>query len=510
MSFRVILTSDSLHVEPGIAASVSLEIVNEGPSSFNLNIQVEGIDPAWVAVPVPELKLGSNETRSERIFLKPPREPESLAGTYPFVVKVWDPESGESRTVQATLEIKPYHQLSVDVQPRRAILSTFSRRATFQATVINLGNVEHNVRMSATDPDDLFAFEFDSEEALISPGAQKTFNLTTIAKKPALFANARLQQFNVSCRSSDRKTVAATANGLIEQRALITPSVLALCVMAITIIASFFFFLPKQPVVDILTIDKARALTEEEFDVKWSASNAKSVTIVFNGEQFPNLPVSGSKSFSIDQAGDFEILVTAVRGLRVSSEKIVKIAIREPEPIPEPVIEFFSIEPTELYTGQFFTVHYRLNDAVTHALLDPRGLALDLDGERVELEAKIVGEFEYKLIARNAAGEIVTASQNIVIRQGSKATIVVFRADPPIVDPFEGLVTLTWQLTNAFRIELIVGDNDPIVIPPEEMTGGRVFPVTEDTTFKLIGYDDVGATIEQEITVTVNDPDDFF
>ena len=115
MSFRVILTSDSLHVEPGIAASVSLEIVNEGPSSFNLQVQVEGIDPAWVAVPVPELELGSNETRSERIFLKPPREPESLAGTYPFVVKVWDPESGESRSVQATLEIKQYNQLSVDV-----------------------------------------------------------------------------------------------------------------------------------------------------------------------------------------------------------------------------------------------------------------------------------------------------------------------------------------------------------------------------------------------------------
>ncbi|MCH8978525.1 MAG: hypothetical protein IH945_04695 [Armatimonadetes bacterium] len=510
MSFEVRLASDTFQAEPGTAAPVAVEVVNSSTEPVTVDITVEGVDPEWVAIPVPSIAVGRGETCTERFFLKPPRGPESLAGTYPFVVRVTDPESGVSRLRQAALEVKTFHHLSIDVQPRRGLVSPFSRQTVFQATVMNLGNVEHTVELSANDQDDLFAFEFESEQLTVSPGAQKTVSLTATAKKPALMANARLQQFSASCRSLANKTVAASGHGQIEQRALITPGILALCALVIAISTSFFLFLPKRPTVDIMTIDRDRLLTTKAFTVKWSTSNAKSVTIVFNDQRYENQAVSGSRAFSIDHPGDFTIEVTAVRGRRASDAKTRSVAVRRPPVVPEPVIEQFSIEPSDLVIGQVFQVNYSLNEAVTKATLSPVGSVLDPRANGIQLIAQVAGEFEYKIIAQNSAGQTVERSQMVRIVRGSKATIVVFRADPPIVDPFVGRVKLTWQLTNALRTEIRYSGRTLVLPEHEKLSGERDFPIFDDTTFTLIGTDVDGVTIQREVTVKVRNPDDMF
>ncbi|MCH7944826.1 MAG: hypothetical protein IIC73_02250, partial [Armatimonadetes bacterium] len=58
MGFEVRLASDTFQAEPGTAAPVAVEVVNSSAQAINVEITVEGIDPGWVAVPVPSLEVG--------------------------------------------------------------------------------------------------------------------------------------------------------------------------------------------------------------------------------------------------------------------------------------------------------------------------------------------------------------------------------------------------------------------------------------------------------------------
>src|SRR3712207_7407490 len=55
---------------------------------------------------------------------------------------------------QGVLQIRAYHHMSMEVQPKRGVFSTFVRQNVFQITLMNLGNTEHTMRLIGTDPDD--------------------------------------------------------------------------------------------------------------------------------------------------------------------------------------------------------------------------------------------------------------------------------------------------------------------------------------------------------------------
>ncbi len=516
MGFRVHLAEDSFNVEPGVAASVPIEITNEGSSTVKVEIVIEGIDPEWVAVPVSSVEVPSGESVTERAFLKPPREPESLSGTYPFVVRVRNTEVEEAVAVPCSLVVKPFHNVSVDVQPRRAEITALSRATTLQVTVMNLGNVEHTLRLSASDPGDMFVFEFDDEEVTVSPGAQRTVSVTVSPAKHFLLANARLQQFTVTCRSRDDKTVATATHAQVEQRALVTPAVLWLIALMTFVVASFVVLLPRNPVIDTFTVNPERQWMGEPVVIKWSATNARSVRLVVDGEVYDNLDPVGSKEFSIDPPGEMEsqvaVRLTAFNGRRQSQTKERLIILRRKEPPAEPEIIEFTIDPTDLLVDQAFRVNYRLSDSVTDAILEPTNLKLDPLLSSVEVVAKVVGEYDYKIVARNAAGQSVEKSIRVNVKRGSKASIIVFRAEPAFFDPLDGRITLTWQVTNALRVELVYANGRalPLEGPTGPLLAGtRDEVVTLDTTFTLKAYDDEGAIAEQQVTVKKRIDDDF-
>jgi hypothetical protein len=506
MGLRVSLASEFFSVEPGVAASVALEVHNDGTAPIKVEVQVEGLDPEWVAVPVPVIEVPGGESVTERMFLKPPREPESLAGTYPFVVKAKSAETGEERLLPSSLEVKPFHNVSVDVQPRRGFVSPLSRtrQTTFQVTVMNLGNVEHTVKLSANDHEELFSFEFDVEDLTVAPGAQRTVSVTATAVKPALIANARLQQFTVSCRSLDNKTVATATHGQIEQRALVTPGMLGLALLGVIILTAFVILLPKAPSVDIFTVSPERVYLGEGYTVTWSASNARSVTLVVDGQVYTDLSPRGSRGFTaIAEEGVIDkqitIQVTAFSGRRQSDPKNKLLIAREEPKTPEPEILEFSISKTDLNVGEYFQVSYKLGVSVTEAILQPIGQVLDPKLDGIQLVAQVEGVFDYRLIARNEAGQTAEATVKVTIKKGSKANIVVFRADPPVVDPLNGRVTLTWQVNNHYRIEIV--ENGRVGPGFNESQGTIDRVITQDTTFKLVVYDDEGVPTEKEVTV---------
>lgn len=507
MGFRVKVDNESPSTEPGIAALVTLVIENQDQINATYEVAVEGLDPGWVSLPVPTFQVAPGGTAEERVFLRPPREPDSLSGAYPFAVVVRS-SSGDQFSVPMTLSVAPYHNISIDVQPKRGTVSTFSKRCTFHATVMNLGNVEHTLQLSASDADDLFVFEFEQEQVSVSPGAHKSVAITAEPKKPSLIANARLQQFAVSCRSLENKAVAGASHVQIEQRALITPSVIGLFALMLLIVTAFVIYLPKAPVVDTLTVTPERPVAGRAVTVNWTSSNSRSIRLEFNGKTYSDLDPNGSKTFMIEDPIDLSIKAWALSGRRSSKGTTRDVTVRPPEIVPEPVIEDFRVEPMELEIGQSFQVYYKLSDSVTSATLLPTGLNLDPRTEVVILTAQFVGEVDYKLVASNSAGQTTEKTIHVKTTQGSKASIVVFRAEPALVDPIDGRVTVTWQVSNAARIELVY-DDATIILDQASGTGARDFVVNKDTTFKLVVYDEQGVTREKTVSIRIKTLDDF-
>jgi hypothetical protein len=514
MSYHVQLGSTSYSVEPGVAVSVVIELKNEGSAPKSIEVSVEGIDPEWVAVPVPVIEVPGGETVTERLFLKPPREPESLSGSYPFVVRTRDQEGGD-RAIACSLDVKPFHNVSIDVQPRRGLVSTISPEAVFHVTVMNLGNVEHTVRLFASDAAELFVFEFDQEQVSVSPGAQKSVSMTVTAAKLPLLANARLQQLTVSARSLDDKTVATATHAQVEQRALVTPGLMWLAVLALFIISAAILLWPQNPSVDSFSVTE-RVVAGQPFVVEWSASHASSVEITVDGVRYGDLRPSGSRSIATEvfteaeQPGkQIEVKIRALKGRRVSEPKTRLVAVRGIEVPPEPEILEFAIVPTELEVGDSFQVTYSLSDSVTEAVLSPLGVQLDPRDEGIQLTAQVAGEFDYKLTARNQAGQEVEKVIRVQVTEGSDASIIVFRVDPALVDPLDGRVTLTWQVENASRIELL--ENGRLTQPLLDSDRGEIDRIVSgETTFVLRVFDSQGRTAEKSVTVKTYIPDGQF
>ena len=166
MSFALRLASDLVQVDAGATVPLGVEASNRDDEADTYEIQIEGLDPEWTAVPVPSFTVDGHDIHTEKIFLKPPRVTESLAGTYPFVITLRSLNSGETRSAQGVLEIRPFHHVSVDVSPKKASISPFSKECTFDVTVMNLGNSEHTLQLFASDPDDECAFDFDGADTV--------------------------------------------------------------------------------------------------------------------------------------------------------------------------------------------------------------------------------------------------------------------------------------------------------------------------------------------------------
>ena len=80
MSFTVELPIDELTVDAGSTASLNFKVRNDGSETVSFEVQIEGIDAEWTATPVPVVTLDPGKEQSEKVFFKPPRASESVAG----------------------------------------------------------------------------------------------------------------------------------------------------------------------------------------------------------------------------------------------------------------------------------------------------------------------------------------------------------------------------------------------------------------------------------------------
>lgn len=499
MSFAVEMPVDQYSVDAGTTVPLGYTIRNEGDAEDQYEVSLEGLDPEWTAIPVPLVEVGADAHHADKLFLKPPRESESQAGNYPFVLRVRSLSTGESKVLQGVLGIKPFHYLSLEIAPKKGVVSPVRRENRFEATVMNLGNSEHSLQLFGNDPEDALTYSFSQDQVVVGPGQTKVVELVAEPLRSKPFASAQLHGFSIGARSIEAPSVVCSAQAQLEQRAWLSPGSLAFVLIVFALFLGWLALLPKPPEMEMLRLSRNEAYEGDTVVVRWHATNARRVRIRMGTEVLVDTPeLFGSQEFRATASGVIEAV--AVTEGRVSDPVTTSLRVVERPIVPTPEIETFSIEPKTVNKGEKLTVRYQVNDAVTKLTLSPPGELLDPKIDTIFISAEVVGTIDYTLVAENAEGKTARRSVKITVVDPTLPRVDELRSNPSQIDAESGTVTLVWRTANATRVELFMGGEK---IEPVELSGSRDFPLTGSVEFVLNAYDDENRKATKKVRVEV-------
>jgi hypothetical protein len=507
MSFAVRLSTDLISVEAGATMPLSVEVVNRSEQADRFELEVEGLDPEWTAVPVPMFPVGTGDTVTEKVFFRTPRTPESQSGNYPFVVKVRSLTTGEQRTVQGVLQVQPYHHITAEISPKKGVVASFKRRNTFTLTLINMGNVEHTVQLFGSDPDEVLAFTFDQDHVNLPPGKQKEVRMTVNPTKRKLLWNVELHGFSITARSVDTPSVAAVTQAQLEAQPAVKASALILAALVLGIGWLWWYAQPRPPTF-VMGLSKSSVLNGETVSIWWQLTNADRVHITVNGEMLYDDVVSeGNGRISYKAEGDKPVRIEgyAIGKDHQSPLQQLTLNVIVPPPAPLPKIVKFTASATKVRVGESVIFSYKLNEAVTKAFLSPSNLDLNLNADRIEIPITEQGTKEFTLIAENRDGRADQKTIKISSERVSEVQVISFTVTPKdLMDP-GGLVDVSWQISNAVHVEITPNANintnevDPV-------KGRFSYYLDKSTTFTLVAKDKNNLPVTQTVRVTVAPP----
>ncbi len=505
MSFNVRLATDLIAVEAGATVPVTIEVTNKGAEADRYEIQVEGIDPEWTAIPEAEFIVDPEDTHAEKIFVKVPRSSESQAGNYPFVVRVRSLISGDARTVQGVVQVKPFHYLTMEIGPKKGFFSPTRKQNSFTVTVLNLGNTEHTLQLFGSDPDEACNYEFEAEQVSVAAGQQRTFDVDVVPANTPFLSSSRLHGFSISGRSVETPSVLTSAQAQLEQRPFVTPATLTFLIFLFLVVAGWIALIPKPPQVS-LSLSKRTAVQGETIQVTWLAQHANSVVVMVNGQPLvTDAPVNGKTDYIADKTGDIEFTARAVRDSRESEADTERLTVEMPVPTPKPIVSLRAKRRT-INLGESVELEYSIENAA-EAYLQPGPRTLVLNLKSIEVQPTKEGPTEYEIVATSKDGQVSTASVVVNVIDKAKVVVLAFDAKPSKLEIGGGYVTIGWQASNAVRIE-ITGGPESIVPENPSLPGSQEFMIDKTTTFTIKAIDQSGKSVSKSVKVEVAQPAD--
>jgi len=109
-----------LSVAPGNNLAASLTILNRGSAVDQFETSVRGVPDDWTSISPPLSQLSPGVQQNVTLNIRPPRTPQSRAGSYPLTVQVTS-QAAPDQVVEAvrTLEVAAYQQFSSKLRPQR-------------------------------------------------------------------------------------------------------------------------------------------------------------------------------------------------------------------------------------------------------------------------------------------------------------------------------------------------------------------------------------------------------
>lgn len=504
----VALAKDQLTVEPGSSVSLGVTTRNTSEVAGRFELEVDGLDPEWVAVPAASFTLAPGEERVHKVLLKPPRASESRSGAYPFVVRGRSLDTGAGSEVQAVLEVEPYNLISLELDPKRGVAKFLRKEEEFGVTALNLGNTDQNLQFFADDPEDGCTYQFASERIQLAPGQQRQVELKVQPAHFPVVGAPRLFGFGVSARGVENPHISANVQGQLERRSLVTPTVLLLTLFMFVLALGWWAIRPQPPKMNSFSIDKTLVYVGDTVTLQWTASGADTAVLIESnkGESFPNLDLNGQLDVQVGSPVTYYAYAVTKAGAR-SEPLQLTINPQQPPIVPTPKVEQFSVDKRSVNVGEAVTFEYAASGA-ERIILQPTGDALPLNMNKYRVALTRAGDHQFAIIAYNKLNQADQSKTiTITVKEPSEASIISFQVlsqGQPLgdVEIEKGTtVSLEWQVAGAARAEITGIGQLP------DIAQGRI-DVTPDktTTYTLTVKDTKGRSASSKVVVNVKQP----
>ncbi|MCS6950368.1 MAG: hypothetical protein NZ520_07910 [bacterium] len=486
-TIEIKISHDEVKIEPGGTAQLQVELVNHSDQPDTIGLEVEGLDYEWVAIPVPTVTLQAQARSTEKILLKVPRRSESKAGAYPFLVRARSLETGATAIAPVTLLVEPFAALSVELYPRRGVSTYWRPVSDFEVTVHNLGNTPLDVRLYASDPDDVGVYTFEREVLTLQAGASETVVLSAEPSRRVMVGRSQLASFTVTARCVDNAYIAVHTQGQLYTRPLVSPVTLSVLLLSLFALAGWAFTRPKPVEILEFAVEPSTIQQGGTAVLRWHVANASEISIT------PDIGVvresAGSRQVVPSQTTTYRLFARG-RGGTVGREVVLTV-LPAPEP-PPPAIISFRAEPPQVTKGEPVTLSWQVQNA-TKLLLSPLG---EVDPLLTSVRDTPAITTTYTLVAINTAGRKVEKKLTVKVRDPNALEVLEFKAEPAVIAA-GGSVVLRWRVQAASRVVI---DNGVGEVPPQGET--TVSPM-QDTTYTLTATNDSGEVVTKSVKVTV-------
>ena len=491
---QVELSAAEVPIEPGGTAQLAVTITNKQEHDDHVFIEIEGIDVEWYALPVPALNVAAGESQVARVLFKIARSSQSQAGTYPFVVRAGGMETGESGLQQATLTIKPFSALQVELTPKRASSSFMRKTVPFDLRVSNLGNREETLDLYASDPEDGCAYEFETDRITLGPGKTQAVPLVIEPVTQPILGSSRLFGFVTTARSVSDSYVSASANGQLERKALLSPLVFLTLLLLLLVGGGYALFRPRPVVLHSFTAAPLEVREGDEVTLAWDADNVQEGFI-----QPDNIPIHSSVgSIKVHPKTPTEYKLVARGGGKEVIKSVGVVVLKKPPPL-KPLIQEFTADRTIIHQGDSVTLTWKVDRADT-IHLNPTGPSHPAQMWSSQVVTPVPPATTYTLRVQGPGGFAESRPIKITVAAPtvSIAHIKYFKAKPSTIVVGDK-ATLSWEVENGATVEIDngVGGDKP-------KAGKAVVSPTETTTYTLRVLDDKGNLQSAKATIVVN------
>jgi hypothetical protein len=493
-------------IDAGQTLTLVFSISNGGETVADFEVSLEGLDPSWVTITPPNMRLKVNQRASVTVSITPPRAPASRAGPHHFAVKVTSPNYPERMSRRgATLVINPFYEFAIsDLSPQQFSISWDHRTATASMSVINQGNSQARYRVEGLDDDHACSFEFQSPGENVRLANQADFHLAsdatvvlpvfiTARKRQVVGLRSRDIQFTVTTTPLEGSQPSRTVMGRLYARPLIGPWTLLL-ILAASFVLAVFAFWPRMS----LAVSPTEIRAGQPVQLQWTSWPPIFMTLKLNGEplgdahgELTQYPLATT---SYRLTGDTWASRLFSPGTLFSIVQTVNVA-----PVTPKILRF-QAQPPQVDNGAYTEISWSVKDADRLVLVsDVFSQTLDsFEGsQKIRIEKQTV--FTLKAYNKSIPGRAVEQILDVAVNPPpSKPAPVIqdFRVDPATITAGQS-VTITWQVSGVNEVSLSpLGDH----LPPS----GTVSQAPTATSLYVLAASNGQETTHAMRQVTVN------
>lgn len=490
----VLVNDNDIELTPGQLLVLPVQLANTGKTVDHFRLEIDGVPAEWVQNLYTEVQLNPATTTETSLRIVVPLESKYYAQTYPMRVVARSRENPEEvGYAPMTWTVRPFYRTTSIFKPQRR---SAWRKTHYELQMRNDSNVAITYRPTIEDDEGEVKLQSPWEQINLPASGTNLRNLIPI-RTIILNTYLRLREgigkvkvtglpeevtLNPGEEFKQRLDVRLPIRWVAAPRQrrlnfkpnpnadLNTPSTLSLqhlplvplwALPLLLLAGAGFAFWMLQPPKVIVSVDPARPLPGQKFNLVFQAENTTRIEVKPLNKTTLNPKVPMLVTAGVPETTRLQVIA---HGRIKTTDQFVTVEVNH----PAPAVNTFSVYPQNITAGQSVTVRWDIS-GVKDIQLEPFG-TVPAKGER---RFTITENTVFKLAAKNNGGTLDKEERVTLL----PAAVEYFDVNPDQADMGQ-TVKVRWRVRNGQNIQL-----DPF--GTVDASGQRDWVVKGNQTFTL-------------------------